>query len=494
MRYNSTRNDKIVVNGPEAIAKGIAEDGGLFVPEVLPTLNMSDTSLSERNYQEIAQLILSLYFPEFKEEELREAVSKAYGSKFDTVEIAPIVSFDNTHIIELFHGPTLAFKDMALSVLPELMKLSQKELGQREKIVILTATSGDTGKAALEGFKNIDGIDIVVFYPQDGVSEMQKKQMTSEDGKNCFVAAVKGNFDDTQTSVKELFTSEKLNSKLKENGYLFSSANSINIGRLIPQIAYYVYGYFSLLKKGEIQRGEKINVCVPTGNFGNILAAFMAKEMGLPIQKFICASNENNVLTDFFVNGTYNKNRPFYTTTSPSMDILVSSNLERLLYFTSKGNTELVNKYMDDLKSEGSYSINETIRENTKDFYGSFTTQEEVNETIHKTLRKNKYLLDTHTAVAVHALEKYRKETQDSTPTLVTATASPFKFSESVCEALNIEAKGNGFFEESKAIAKAAGLQIPISLKVLQEAPVRFKEVFKKQEMEQVVLDFLDIK
>lgn len=491
MKYQSTRGFSEKKTASEAVVLGIADDGGLFIPERIPELSQSLEELCKLDYQETAYQIMSLFFPEFEKGAFRQAVQKAYQSKFDSHGIAPVIKAGKLNFMELYHGPTLAFKDLALSFLPELMKLSLEQEKINDKVVILTATSGDTGKAALEGFKNKEGIQIIVFYPQDGVSEMQKLQMVTEDGENVFVAAVEGNFDDAQSGVKAIFNDKNFQAELSQKGIRLSSANSINIGRLIPQIVYYVYGYCQMVNQGEIAIGEKINVVVPTGNFGNILAAYYAKKMGVPIDKLICASNENKVLFDFFRTSTYDRNRSLVMTTSPSMDILISSNLERLLFEISDRNSQKISELMIELEKKGKYSIDEKMAKNLSDFYGTFADEEEVQQAIADVFRESNYLIDTHTAVAVHGYRKYKEETKDETPALIVSTASPFKFSGSVGEALGISKNGENFYQEAQEIADFANVGIPFQLKKLIEMPIRFTQIFSKREMKKVVSEFL---
>lgn len=491
MNYLSTRGLSENKTGSQAVILGIAEDGGLFIPETIPTFTQSLEELCRFDYEETATQIMSLYFPDFKREAFRNAVQKSYQNKFDSHGIAPVIKAGKLNVMELYHGPTLAFKDLALSFLPELMRLSLEQEKIEDKVVILTATSGDTGKAALEGFKNKEGIQIVVFYPQDGVSEMQKLQMVTEDGENVFVAAVEGNFDDAQSGVKAIFRDKKFQEELSQEKIRLSSANSINIGRLIPQIVYYVHGYCQLVNQGEINSGEKIHVVVPTGNFGNILAAYYAKKMGLPIDKLICASNDNKVLFDFFTTSTYDCNRSLVTTTSPSMDILISSNLERLLFEISDRDSEKVSKLMVELEKNGKYSIDKKMAENLPDFYGAFATEEEVHQTIANVFKESNYLIDTHTAVAVHGYQKYKEETGDQTPALIVSTASPFKFGKTVGAALGLSQDRENFYEEAKELAAFAKVEIPFQLKKLTEMPIRFTQTFSKKEMKNVVSEFL---
>ena len=397
--YGSTRGNGEKITASMAILKGLAEDGGLFVPDSIPALDVPLKELLGKSYQEIAYQVMSRLLTDFTEEELRNCINKAYDSKFDTPEIAPLVKKGNSYYLELFHGSTIAFKDMALSILPHLLTTAAKKNGVTYEIVILTATSGDTGKAAMAGFADVPGTRIIVFYPKDGVSPVQEKQMLTQKGENTAVVGIYGNFDDAQTGVKNIFNDKEMKEKLAGAGFQFSSANSINIGRLVPQIAYYVYAYLRLMEAGEIQENEQINVVVPTGNFGNILAAYYAKEMGIPIARFICASNENKVLYDFFRTGCYDRNRDFRLTNSPSMDILISSNLERLIYKIAGNNAEKNRNFMEQLGAEGKYEITEEMKEKLREFYGNYANEEETAQTIRQVYEETGYVLDTHTAV-----------------------------------------------------------------------------------------------
>ncbi|AFS77150.1 threonine synthase ThrC [Gottschalkia acidurici 9a] len=485
--YKSTRGDSEKVNSLEAIVKGIANDGGLYVPSYIEKIDMSLNELSKMNYQELAYYIINKFFPDFSEEELKDCVNSAYDEKFDTKEIAPIVEKSGAYFLELFHGPTLAFKDMALSILPYLLKTSATKLDYLKEIVILTATSGDTGKAALEGFKDVDGIKIIVYYPENGVSEVQERQMITQEGKNTYVVGIKGNFDDAQSGVKEAFNNREFNLDLDSEGYVLSSANSINIGRLVPQVVYYFHGYIELLRSGKIKEGDKINVVVPTGNFGNILAAFYAKKMGLPINRFICASNENNVLSDFFKDGVYDRRRELKLTNSPSMDILISSNLERLLYELSGEDDENLKELMDKLSQDGIYEVSDRIKVGLKDFYGNFATEEETHSAISKVYKGTDYVMDTHTAVAYSVYEKYKDETGDNTPTIIDSTASPFKFTRSVSDSLGIEIEGKNDFELIKELSNKTGLIIPNSIKDLETREILHKTVCNKDEIKEAI-------
>ena len=436
--YSSTRNGEEKVTASKAILKGLADDGGLFVPESIPKLDVTIEELAKMSYQETAYAVMKLFFTDFTEEELKNCINKAYDSKFDTEEIAPLVEADGAYYLELFHGATIAFKDMALSILPHLLTTAAKKNQVNNEIVILTATSGDTGKAALAGFADVEGTKIVVFYPKDGVSPIQKQQMVTQKGDNTYVVGINGNFDQAQTGVKKMFSDKELAKELDAAGYQFSSANSINIGRFIPQITYYVYAYAKLYANGKIAKDEKINIVVPTGNFGNILSAFYAKNMGLPVAKLICASNENKVLYDFFETGKYDKNREFILTSSPSMDILISSNLERLIYWAAGNDAKKNVEFMNALTQAGVYEITPQMQEKLIDFYGNYASEEETAEAIRNLYEKTGYILDTHTAVAASVYEKYKAETKDAqTTTVIASTASPFKFSRSVMDAID---------------------------------------------------------
>ena len=417
--YRSTRSKNETVKASQAILKGLADDGGLFVPESVPALDKTLEELSNMTYQETAYEVMKLFLTDFTEEELKDCINKAYDSKFDTEVIAPLVEADGAYYLELFHGATIAFKDMALSILPHLLITSAKKNNVKNEIVILTATSGDTGKAALAGFADVEGTRIIVFYPKNGVSPIQEKQMVTQKGDNTFVVGITGNFDDAQTGVKMLFGDKELAAQMDEAGFQFSSANSINIGRLVPQIVYYVYSYAQLLKEGKVEKGEKINVVVPTGNFGNILAAYFAKNMGIPIAKLICASNENKVLYDFFETGVYDRNREFVLTTSPSMDILISSNLERLIYLTAGCDAEKNAAFMKSLSRDGKYEITADMKDNMEDFYGNYASEQETADTIKDLYEKTGYVIDTHTAVAKAVHDEYIEKTGDITKTVI---------------------------------------------------------------------------
>ena len=462
-------------NMAQAIAQGISEEGGLFVPVELPNFGINKiSSMTTMSYIDRAKTVLKEFLTDFSEEELDYCVSGAYAAqKFSSPQIAPTVNVDgNKNILELWHGPTCAFKDMALQLLPYLMTVSAKKTADGKTIVILVATSGDTGKAALEGFKNVDPTKILVFYPVDGVSPMQKLQMTTQEGDNVSVCAINGNFDDAQSAVKSIFTNAEIKNELAKKNMMFSSANSINIGRLVPQIVYYVYAYARLLADGEVKAGEAINVVVPTGNFGNILAAFYAKNMGLPIHKLICASNENKVLYDFFTTGTYDRNREFVLTTSPSMDILISSNLERLIYRIAGNSAEKNASLMQSLKESGKYEITDDMKAQLSDFYGNYATEAEDAAMIKKLYEDTGYVIDTHTAVAASVYEKYRKETSDTTKTVIASTASPYKFTRSVMDAIDNKYDVMSDFELVDELSKLSKVKVPQAIEDIRTAPV----------------------
>lgn len=471
--YKSTRNSEKTVTASQAILKGLAEDGGLFVPVSIPKLPVSLGELKNMNYQETAYAVMKEFLTDFTEEELRNCITKAYDSKFDTEEIAPLAKAHDAYFLELYHGATIAFKDMALSILPHLLTTSAKKNQVKNEIVILTATSGDTGKAALAGFANVEGTKIIVFYPKNGVSKVQELQMVTQKGDNTSVIAIHGNFDNAQSGVKAMFENKKLAKELDQAGYQFSSANSINIGRLVPQIVYYVYAYGKLLQNGEIEEGEEINVVVPTGNFGNILAAYYAKNMGLPIAKLICASNENKVLYDFFQTGTYDKNREFILTTSPSMDILISSNLERLIYQIAGGDAKKDQELMNDLKSKGVYAITEEMKKNLADFEAGYATEEQVKQTIHDLYTDTGYVIDTHTAVAASVYNEYRKNTGDTAKTVIASTASPYKFARSVMTAIDASYDAMEEFELIDELHKVSQMDIPNAIEEIRNAEIR---------------------
>lgn len=493
MKYVSTRNQSVRLRASQAIAQGLARDGGLLTPEVFPKLTPALLEdLRGKTYGQRAVAVMKLFLEDFSEEELTAFTQAGYsGEKFDDARVAPLEPLtEDTYCLELWHGPTSAFKDMALQILPHLLSASLVKNQEDKTVCILVATSGDTGKAALEGFKDVDRTKILVFYPKDGVSAVQALQMQTQQGNNVGVCAVHGNFDDAQTGVKTLFSDEKLREDLARRGYFLSSANSINWGRVLPQIVYYVSSYCDLLASGAIKEGQTVNVCVPTGNFGNILSGFYAKKMGVPIGRLICASNENNVLTDFIRTGTYDRNRPFYQTASPSMDILISSNLERLLYLLS-GSDEEVRGYMQALAETGRYTVSERVfRAVQAEFSCGFCTDAQGAQTIGKTFREKNYLLDTHTAVACTVLEGYRAETGDGTLTVVESTASPFKFCASVLDALGVTEHQPGTKVLGQLTA-VTGREAPLPLASLAGKTPRFGEVADKTAMQSVVTEFL---
>lgn len=491
--YKSTRGNGKEITASQAILKGLSEDGGLFVPTSIPKLECSLDELSRMSYQEVAYQVMSRFLTDFVEEELKQCIAKAYDEKFDTREIAPLVQKKNAYYLELFHGATIAFKDMALSILPHLMTTSAKKNHADKEIVILTATSGDTGKAAMAGFADVPGTKIIVFYPKHGVSPIQEKQMLTQKGENTYVVGITGNFDDAQTGVKKMFNDKELAAELAEAGYQFSSANSINIGRLVPQVVYYVYSYVKLLEKGEIKHGEEINVVVPTGNFGNILAAFYAKQMGIPIGKFICASNENKVLYDFFQTGCYDRNREFVLTNSPSMDILISSNLERLIYRIAGNDAEKNKTMMEALNRDGKYEITEEMKGRLQEFYGNYASEEETAQTIKNMYEETGYVLDTHTAVAASVYEKYVRETGDTRKTVIASTASPFKFTRSVMNAIDEKYDSMGDFELVDELSRIGRLPIPRAIEEIRTAPVLHDRVAESSEMPEVVREILGV-
>jgi len=491
--YRSTRDENETATASQAILKGLAANGGLFVPDEIPMLDKSFSELGDMDYCGVAFSVMRLMLGDFTDEELWHCIRSAYDEKFDTEKIVPVKYHHNAYFMELFHGKTIAFKDMALSILPYLMTTAAKKNEMKEEIVILTATSGDTGKAALAGFSDVPGTRIAVFYPKDGVSPIQEKQMVTEKGKNTFVAGIRGNFDDAQTGVKKMFSDPALQQELLEKGFRFSSANSINIGRLVPQMVYYVYGYTRLVKAGTVKAGEPVNVVVPTGNFGNILAAYYASLMGLPVAKFICASNDNKVLYDFFTTGTYDRNREFILTTSPSMDILISSNLERLIYRLAGNDAEKNRELMQSLSEKGRYEITEEMKSSLYNFYGNFADMHEVAEMIRKVYDEDGYIIDPHTAVAAAVYDKYRAETGDETPALIASTASPYKFTRSVMEAIDPSLSETDDFRLVDRLSAISGVPVPGAVEEIRSAEVLHKTVCEKDEMEKVVKDFLNI-
>ena len=479
--YKSTRSTEGTLKASEAILKGLADDGGLFVPLEIPALDVTVEELSKMTYQQVAYEVMKLYFTDFTEEELKNCINNAYDSKFDTEEIAPLAEVEGTYFLELFHGKTIAFKDMALSILPHLLTTSAKKNGVKNEIVILTATSGDTGKAAMAGFADVPGTRIIVFYPNGGVSPIQEKQMVTQKGDNTYVVAIEGNFDQAQSAVKAIFGDKELAKEMDEKGFQFSSANSINIGRLIPQVAYYVYAYAKLFAEGKVSKDQKINVVVPTGNFGNILAAYYAKNMGLPIDKLICASNENRVLYDFFTTGEYDKNREFILTNSPSMDILISSNLERLIYRIAGDDAEANKKMMEELSKDGKYSITPEMKAKLADFYGNYRSEEEAAAIINK----------IYEAVAASVYEKYKKETKDDNVTVIASTASPFKFTRSVMNAIDPKYDSMGDFELVDELSKIGNVKVPNAIEEIRNAEIRHNNLCEVAGMKDIVKKFL---
>ena len=492
--YKSTRDAEKTVTASQAILKGLADDGGLFVPVSIPKLPVSLGELKEMTYQETAYTVMKEFLTDFTEEELKNCIAKAYDSKFDTEEIAPLAKVEDAYYLELFHGATIAFKDMALSILPHLLTTSAKKNQVKNEIVILTATSGDTGKAALAGFADVEGTKIIVFYPKNGVSRVQELQMVTQKGENTSVVAIHGNFDNAQSGVKAMFENKELAKELGEAGYQFSSANSINIGRLVPQVVYYVYAYAKLLQNEEITEDEEINVVVPTGNFGNILAAYYAKNMGIPIAKLICASNENKVLYDFFQTGTYDRNREFVLTTSPSMDILISSNLERLIYKISGEDARKDTDLMTELKTKGSYAITGEMKANLADFAAGYATEEQVAKTIHDVYEDTGYVMDTHTAVAATVYKAYREDSKDDRKTVIASTASPYKFAGSVMSAIDPKYKGQDDFKLIEELQKVSGTEIPNAIKEIMNAEIRHNTECDVDQMEQTVKNILGVK
>ena len=498
MMYQSTRDHRVKVSAAQAIAQGISKEGGLFVPETLPSVSMDEIrAMANESYVCRANRILSRFLTDFTKEELEDCTVKAYtGGRFAHPDVAPLAKLtDGVYMLELWHGPTCAFKDMALQILPHLMRVSASKAADGQEVVILVATSGDTGKAALEGFRDAEHTRIMVFYPEDGVSPMQKLQMVTQEGNNVAVCAIRGNFDDAQTGVKTIFTDPAMADLLKQHGKMFSSANSINWGRLVPQIVYYFSAYADMLKHGALKAGEPMNVVVPTGNFGNILAAYYAKQMGLPIGKFICASNSNRVLTDFIRTGTYDRNREFYLTSSPSMDILVSSNLERLLFALYGEDDTVIADLMNSLSKTGVYTVSDAVKTALQqDFYGGCCDDTQTAKTIADYFNEKGYLMDTHTAVAVNVYEQYRAETGDATPTVIASTANPYKFSASVLEALGVDMTGMDEFDKVEALNKTTAAPIPTPLASLSDKQVRFEGVCDKDGMADAMLKAIGIR
>ena len=472
--YRSTRDNKVSVTASKAILKGLAEDGGLFVPETVPALDRSMDELAGMSYRETAYEVMKLFLTDFTEDELKDCIAKAYDEKFDTEEIAPIKEADGAYYLELFHGATIAFKDMALSILPHLLITSAKKNQVKDEIVILTATSGDTGKAALAGFADVPGTKIVVFYPKNGVSPIQEKQMVTQKGDNTFVVGIKGNFDDAQTGVKKIFGDKALEAEL-------------------AQVVYYVYAYAKLYAAGKLAKDERLNVVVPTGNFGNILAAYYAKNMGVPIGKLICASNDNKVLYDFFATGTYDRNREFILTTSPSMDILISSNLERLIYRIAGADDAVDRELMENLSVSGKYAVTDEMKTQLTDFYGNYASEAETAAEIKEVYDKTGYVLDTHTAVASKVRRKYAAETGDGTKTMIASTASPYKFTRSVMNAIDIKYDSMSDFELVDELNRISGVAVPGAIEEIRTAPVLHDTVVEVDDMKDTVKKFLGI-
>lgn len=491
--YKSTRNSEKTVTASEAILKGLADDGGLFVPTSIPKLDVSLEELKDMNYQETAYVVMKQFLTDFTEEELKNCIAKAYDAKFDTEEIAPLVKVGNTYYLELFHGATIAFKDMALSILPHLLTTSAKKNHVKNEIVILTATSGDTGKAALAGFADVQGTRIIVFYPKNGVSKVQELQMVTQKGANTSVVAIHGNFDCAQSGVKAIFENKELAKEMSDAGFQFSSANSINIGRLVPQIVYYVYAYAKLLQNEEVQEGEAINVVVPTGNFGNILAAYFAKKMGIPIDKLICASNENKVLFDFFQTGVYDKNREFILTNSPSMDILISSNLERLIYMIAGQDAQKNSQLMQALKTDGVYELTDDMKANLDDFAAGYATEAQVKETIADIYKKTGYVIDTHTAVAAKVCKSYMETSKDTKKTVIASTASPYKFARSVMTAIDDKYDELEEFDLIDSLEVVSNVDIPNAVEEIRNAKVLHTRECDADKMEETVKEILGV-
>lgn len=493
IKYQSTRSKGTEVTASQAILKGLAEDGGLFVPNQIPKLDLPLAKIAELSYQETAYEVMKLFFTDFTEEELKNCISHAYDSKFDTQEIAPLVEKDGSYYLELFHGATIAFKDMALSILPHLLTTSARKNHISNEIVILTATSGDTGKAALAGFADVEGTSIIVFYPKNGVSAIQERQMITQKGNNTKVVGITGNFDDAQSGVKAMFNNKDLARVMNEKGYQFSSANSINIGRLVPQVVYYVYAYTRLLGQGAVQDGEPVNFVVPTGNFGNILAAFYAKNMGVPVAKLICASNENKVLYDFFETGVYDKNREFILTSSPSMDILISSNLERLIYQIAGKDAEATADMMKALVTAGKYSITDEMKAQMQDFIGGWADEQQTAAEIRRMYETAAYVMDTHTAVASAVYHDYQMRTGDETKTVIVSTASPYKFATSVMAAIDEKYQGMEDFALIDELAGTSGIAVPKAVEEIRSAPILHDTVCETEDMQKTVEEILGL-
>ncbi|HYF83713.1 MAG TPA: threonine synthase [Clostridia bacterium] len=493
MIYRSTRGSEETVSASEAILKGIAVDGGLYVPEQLPSIDDPLHVLAEMSYKQLACLIMGKYLTDFEPEELQVCADRAYGCKFDTPHVAPLVEKAGVHFLELHHGPTLAFKDLALTILPHLMKAALEKHNPGKEVVILTATSGDTGKAALEGFANVEGTKVIVFFPEDGVSDIQKLQMLTQEGSNTFVAGIDGNFDDAQSGVKEILNDRMFKERLGSSNYMLSSANSINMGRLIPQIVYYFYAYLTLVRERKIKAGEAVNTVVPTGNFGNILAAYYARKMGLPLNKLICASNENNVLYHFLQSGIYDSRRELKLTSSPSMDILISSNLERLLYEISGRDSSMINMLMSKLVSERKYEITEDMKKGLAEFYGGYASELETSDSIRRVFETSGYVMDTHTAVAYAVYEGYKRQTNDKSQAIIVSTASPFKFGRTVGKALGINTDKLDDFSVIKRLSASAQITIPKAIKELETKRIIHGTLCRKHEMKLAIQNFLKV-
>lgn len=493
LSYQSTRGGEKGLTASRAILKGLAEDGGLYMPSEIPSLEISLGELAKMSYQETAYEVMRLFLTDYTEEELKDCIRSAYDSKFDTEEIAPLKEADGAYYLELFHGSTIAFKDMALSILPYLMTTAARKNHVENEIVILTATSGDTGKAAMAGFANVPGTRIIVFYPKGGVSRVQELQMVTQKGDNTAVVAIHGNFDDAQTGVKKIFGDQEFNRRLADKGFQLSSANSINIGRLVPQVVYYVYAYARLVRDGKIKEGDEINITVPTGNFGNILAAYFAKQMGLPVKMLLCASNDNKVLYDFFQTGVYDRKREFILTSSPSMDILISSNLERLIYLSTGGDAQANKELMAQLSRTGAYTVTDEMRAKMADFRGGYATEAENGAEIKRLFDKTGYMIDTHTGVASAVYRKYVAETGDTTPTVIASTASPYKFSHSVMEAVFGSQEDKDEFAIIDELCKVSGVPIPRAVEEIRNAEIRHRRECDGDTMEDTVAQILNL-
>lgn len=490
MIYKSTRGLSKEYTASEAVIKGLSDDGGLFVPDSFPKLSVPIEELSTLDYKETAYIVLKEYFTDYTEEELKSCIDNAYDSKFDSEEVAPLVKAGDRYFLELFHGKTIAFKDMALSILPHLLTCALKKNNIDKEVVILTATSGDTGKAALSAFADVLGTRIIVFYPKGGVSKIQELQMVTQKGSNTKVVSVEGNFDDCQTGVKNIFNNQKLKKELEDKGFVFSSANSINIGRLFPQVAYYVYAYGRMVKQGYIKAGEKINFTVPTGNFGNILAGYYAKQMGLPIDKLVCASNENKVLFDFFMSGEYNRNREFILTSSPSMDILISSNLERLIYIIAGCDEKKTSELMQALSKDGVYEITGEMKQKLNDFIGEYADEETVFETIKNMYEQTGYVIDTHTAVALSADISVSRNIKS----VIVSTASPYKFTRNVLKALGINEADDAMVNDFTLVDKLnelSGVKVPGAIEEIRNAKILHDTIVPVDGMEEFVRSVL---